>query len=237
MMVLDTDPIAVAGLVVAIIAVAVAIPAAIAAVRALEYAKAAPTADDLARVEGNTRRTSEHLEGVKEEVAWTKQHTASTSQHLEEMKSNIARIDKLQHRQRDIEELQLRARQVHIRVLGNQTGNAAYRLDFTLKDSSISLIRVELFNEHDNLFGSCNCVATDNPRGLNYFTLIPLRNMTDWFGGGVAVEMYHRRRLKLRVWMMMDDEEVHRDMAVVVTDIMTIGDNPNVRGYVVEGSV
>ena len=37
--------------------------------------------------------------------------------------------------------------------------------------------------------------------------------------------------------MMMDDEEVHRDMAVVVTDIMTIGDNPNVRGYVVEGSV
>jgi|ERR1035438_4304938 hypothetical protein len=236
MLLLETDSIAVAALIVAVIGVLIAVPAAWGAVRAIKYAKAAPTADDLARVEGNTRRTSEHLEGVKEEVALTKQHTASTSQHLEEMKSNIARIDKLQHRQRDIQELHQRARQVHIRVLGNQTGNTAYRLEFTLKDPT-SILRVELFNEQDNLFGSCNCAETDNPRGLNYFTLIPLRNTTDWFNGGVPVEMYNRRRLKLRVWIMMDDEEVYRDMAVIITDIMTIGSNPNIRGYMVEGSV
>lgn len=62
MLLLETDPIAVAGLVVAVIGVIVGVVAAVAAIYAAVYAKAAPTKEDLARVEQNTAESTRHLQ-------------------------------------------------------------------------------------------------------------------------------------------------------------------------------
>lgn len=215
----DADPIAVWSLLVAIVAVLVAIPAAIAAALALKYAKAAPTANDLARVEGNT---------------------AATSEHLEEVKANVARVVSRLKQQREIQELRLRASRVSITARGNQAGNAPYKVNLSLKDPSASLTHVELFNENGNAFGSFPCSKADNPSGLEYVAVIPITNMGEWFRGGTPVQALTRMRLKLTVWMSIDDDvEVSRDMAVIVIDTMLRSNlaNPREQGYILEGSV
>ena len=239
MLLLDTDPIALWGLIVAIIGVLIAIPAAWGAVRAITYAKAAPTAKDLERVEGNTLRTSEHLEGVKVDLARVEGNTAATSRHLDEVKAHVARVDSRLKQQRNVHELSLRASRVSISARGNEAGNGPYKLYLSLQDSSASLTHVELLNEKGNAFGSFPCSKTDNPRGLDYVAVIPLTNMSDWFRGGTPVQTMNRMRLKLTVWMRIEDEEVSRDMAVTVMDTMLTANltNARVQGYQLEGSV
>src|SRR5690242_5850820 len=93
MLLLFYDPIAVWGLVVAIIGVVVGVVAAVAAIYAAYYAKKAPTADDLARVEQNTS-------------------------HLEEVRTGIASLEARSKRQEDADALAARARLVSVTVSG-----------------------------------------------------------------------------------------------------------------------
>lgn len=71
MLLYEADPIAVWSLIVAIIGAVIALVAAVAAISAAVYAKAAPTKEDLKRVEEHAAATSDHLNSQRkrEELA------------------------------------------------------------------------------------------------------------------------------------------------------------------------
>lgn len=204
------DPIAVSGLVVAIIGVAVGIVAAVAAIYAAMYAKAAPTKEDLARVEANT-------------------------EHLEEVRAGIASMNARLKKQEDVEQLQKRANRVSMAAMGNQSGTVPFDLMLSLrepKEPNLSLTHVELHNEQGNSFGSFPC-ATNGNQTL-YRAAIPMDTMGSWFHAGTPDQLVQRRRLKLKVCMSMNGAEVSRDMAVVLIQMQQ---GAGYWGYTLNGSV
>ena len=191
---IEVDPIALWGLIVGIVSAVIALVAAVAGILAAKYAKAAPTTEDLARVEGNTA-------------------------HLEEVRASIASVDSRLRKQEDAERLKRRANRVSIDARGYQSGTAPLDLQLFVKppqESDFSVTDLELCNEHGNLFGSFPCSRMGNPDGLNFCAAIPMENMGEWFRGGTPDPRLNGRRLKLRVWMSMGGGEVFRDMGVIV---------------------
>lgn len=139
--VLIYDPIAVWGLVVAIIGVVVGIVAAMAAIYAAYYSKKAPTADDLAKVEQNTA-------------------------HLEEVRTTISSVDSRLKKQEDAAAIRIRANRVSIVASGNMAGTVPFPLQLFVrgpKPSNLSLTHVELCNEHGTSFGSFFLCAYRRP--------------------------------------------------------------------------
>jgi hypothetical protein len=174
------------------------------------FAKAAPTKEDLARVEQNTAQ-------------------------IEDVRATIASVDSRLKKQEDTEALRIRASRVSITVMGNQAGNAPYPLELFIKqteEKNVSLTHLELYNEHGNAFGSFPCTHTGHPDGLHFQANIPLATMADWYRSGTPVQTVNRMRLKLKVWMTMNGIEVPRDMAVTVME--TTG---GMTGYMLNGSV
>jgi len=207
----DADPIAVWGLIVGIISALIALVAAIAAIYAAVYAKAAPTKDDLARVEENTA-------------------------HLEDVRERIGSVDSRLKKQEEAEQLRLRAKRISITARGNTTGNAPFELQLSIagvNDANFSATHVELYNERDNSFGSFPCSRTDNPNVLDFNAAIPMQAMGTWFHSGTPDQTLHRMRLKLRVSLSAGDFEVSRDMAVIVIS-NAMGPYP---GFILDGSV
>ena len=205
------DPIALWTLVVTIIGVVVGIVAAIAALVAAVYAKRAPTAGDLARVEQNTA-------------------------HLEDVRTTIGRMEGRSKKQEEAESIRIRAYRVPIAASGNMSGTSPFPLRLSIRESrepKVSITHVELYNEHGNQFGSLPC-SPSGESGLIFEAQIPMETMGEWHAGGTPVLVLNRVRLKLRVWMLIDGIDVYRDMAVVVTQTIS---GANMGGYHLQGRV
>lgn len=177
---MDYDPMAEWGLAVASISALIALVAAIAAVYAAIYAKAAPTKEDLARVE---------------------KHTAESSHHLKQQS----------HR----EELAGKAQAVPIVISGENQPTEALNLLLTVHEKHVplTLTRVGLYNENGSLFGKVECIRT--PEAHQYEAKIPSDMFLDWFRGRHSLSP-EAGRLRLRVYMNIDDHEAYREVPVQV---------------------
>lgn len=186
------------------------VAACIAAIAAIYYGRKSLTKKDLAQVEQNT-------------------------EHLEEVRTSIASVDTRLKKQEDIDQLQIQANRVSITAMGNQSGNVPFEMQLFVKDSkepNLILAHVELYNERGNSFGSFPCSRMGNPNGLNFHVNIPMTTMGDWFRAGTPVQTGNRMRLKLRVWMSINGNEVSREMAVTVMETTS-----GMAGYMLNGSV
>lgn len=158
------DPVAVWGLVVAIIGVIVGTVAAVAAIYAAVYAKAAPTREDLARVEQNTGTTTGHLENV----------------HSEIMRLN-ERMDKEPER----EALRSLAMRVMPRIVGAIEREAPTAI-FTLStdDANVTFTRVYLVSENRSLVDSVQCEMKSYPTMQQAIVKVDGAKFKEWLAAG-----------------------------------------------------
>jgi hypothetical protein len=211
MLLFEADPIAVGGLVVGIVAAVAAIVGAIAAIYAAVYAKAAPTKDDLARVETNTA-------------------------HLEEVRSKLERMDSRFNSQQELEILKAKAQRIHISVEGsNDASSAPLAVTLTLKEPSVVLTRVELYNEVGNSFGGADCVPNDEVR---YIATLDSQTFRTWMNGG-TMQSVSKVRCILRVHMLFDEKEpeVFREMSINLSNVMKQTMNGMISCSHIEGNV
>lgn len=211
MLLLDTDPVALWSLIVAIISGFIALVAAVAAIYAAAYAKEAPTKKDLAEVAENTS-------------------------HLEEMKANISRMDDRLHKQHEHDAIVSQAQRVSITVQGMGDGGAPLPLDLLIRDHDVVLLRLEFYNEVGVLLGSADCVQI---QPLAYKTVVDGSLVERWFGAGRS-DGFGRRLLGIRAYMSLRGQEVYRHFPVYMTQgSRNVNNLPGVIAsvYIVDGNV
>jgi hypothetical protein len=212
------DQIAFWTFVVSIVAALAAIVAIFVGLRAIYYAKQAPTTEDLRRVEKNTAETSRHLEG---------------------MHGKIASMDTRLDQQAEHDTLVSRANRVSTLIEGEDLVGNCLSIRLTLKDPKVTLIRLDLLNERGIVFGSPDCEATAY---LQFTATIDPATILKWFDGGtITVAGWSARsQLGLRVHMLVSGNNVHRQVAVILYRAnQSDPANPLVRHQVwrIEGSV
>jgi hypothetical protein len=175
--------------IIAIIGVVIAVVAAVAAIYAAVYAKAAPTRDDLARVEENTA-------------------------HLEEVKASIVSLNDRMLRQQKHDALISRANHVPVTVSGGSPIRRPLRLFLQTADQSVFFSRVELFNEHLNKFGFGECKRNDPGEG--FVTILDGDVVENWKNRSTRTEAWTTTRGVLRLYMRFEgsEEEIYREIAV-----------------------
>ena len=235
--IVDADPIAVWGLVVAIIGIFVGLVAAIAAIYAAVYAKAAPTKGDLARVEQNTATTSvqlgnvhSHLAKMNQDLKRVEENTAETSGHLENVHTHLATMNKRMDTQHERDTLIARANRVSLRIRGSADQSKGILFSVTTQDPNVLLNRVDLYNESGNKFGSAECRTTENP--LQVLVSLEEQAFNNWLAAGSMINnSAFDRSLYLRVYMKFKGvaEEVYRPMTVISSTEIPFAANPVIR--------
>lgn len=109
--------------------------------------------------------------------------------HLEDVKASLTRIDK-----RDA--LDALAHRVAITVSGQGDIPQPLTISLTLTNPSVTVERIQLFNEHGNLFGSADCEKANE---LVYTATLDFPTVQSWFLGGTAVGTTDRMRLSVKV--------------------------------------
>jgi hypothetical protein len=143
---------------------------------------------------------------TKRDLARVEQNTADTSVHLE----NVHRSLKAQE-MRDA--LNARAQRVSMTASGSTHVNHPMEVTITLKEPDIAPTQIELYNEVGNLFGSSICNEIQDMCWTS--TIQPLQ-FQRWYGSGTVVDNINRKRVKLRVYMLIEEQEVYRDFAVQI---------------------
>ncbi len=215
MLLYEADPIAMWSLVAGVVAAVAAIVAAVAAIFAAVYAKAAPSKDDLKRVE---------------------EHAAATSTHLEKVHTNIARMDERLHKQYENNSLISQAERMSITVHGMGTAGESLPIDLVINDPDTALLRLELYDTVGTLFGSVECTRVE-PLAYNAVLDAPLA--LRWFNAGAA-DTSNKRLLSIRAYMSLPGQEVWRHFPVYMTEgIRQVEERPDERGtvYIVDGNV
>jgi len=175
---------------------------------ALYYAKKAPEKRDLERVEMNTADTAQRLEQMHTELA---ENTAKTNERLDGMENHLAQMGKLAREQSAREALNARAQRVSITAMTGMVP-VAYPMEITLTlmEADVVPTRVEPFSESGS-FGSFPCNAV---RQGCWSAKIQPRQVNRWYASGFPVDdITYRRRVKLRIYMLIEEQEVHRDFA------------------------
>jgi hypothetical protein len=193
------------------------------------FGKKSLTKRDLAGLEQNTAETSDHLQSVHT-------HLASVDTRIADINTGITSVDTSLKKQKEGDQLKIRANRVSIAARGYQSGNVPLDLQLSVKgpqEPEFAINHLELCNESDLPFGSFACAKTGSPQELNYSASIPMKTIGDWFRSGAAEELIRRRRLKIRIWMYMSEIEVPRDMAVIVIQ----SDGGGYPAFDVQGSV
>jgi hypothetical protein len=162
---------------------------------------------------GRKSLTGEDLEPLEE-------HTAATSRHLQ--------------RQREAEELNIRASMVSISVTGRDRNSDPFTIHLTIKDTTITLTRVELYNEAQNLFGGFPCERTSE---LEYAASVDSRTASNWFHAGTPFQSATQVRLRLRIFMLLAGTEVSRQMAITLNQIAIANPQGQELGWMITGSV
>jgi hypothetical protein len=187
------------------------IAAFVAAIGTIYFGKKSLTKKDLSRIEENT-------------------------EHLEEVRASISSVDSRLKKQEDAEQYQIRAGRVSVTARGNQAGNVPFELHLSLRkptEPNLALTQVELYSEIGTSFGSFPCSRSDNSNGLDFCASIPMNNMSGWFHGGTPDQTSNRRRLKLRVWMLINGFNVSRDLPVSIIEDL----GPGSPRYMLDGGV
>lgn len=166
-----------------------AIIAALAASKALSYAKDAPTKDDLARVE---------------------QNTAETAGHIEKVRSHIARVDERQAQQYDTELLRETARHISIHVKGAYGNAGPMTLYFAAEDPNVILLSAQLRNESGSIFGQAPDCILDTQK--HFKADYPFDDIRRWYDSATKIDMRGRRVLTIRAHLKFGQQYLERDI-------------------------
>jgi hypothetical protein len=226
---LADGPIVPWSLIVAIIGVAISIVAAISALYAAVYARGTPTKEDLDRVQTNTASTSEHLANLhshlavmKEEVNRVERIAAGISERLENVDSHFAAINRRLDTQQERDALMARVNGVSLTFKGDVEPGKDGQFTITIKDESIALKKVELYNGSENKFGSARCEDWNPP--LQVLIRLDGATFMKWYEAGSLTSGNPNldRILHLRVYMKLKGvvEEVYRSMTVTTKIVM-----------------
>jgi hypothetical protein len=184
---------------IAMFSLGVGIVAMIAAGLAAYFACKSPTAADLKRVEDNIGEANTHLENVH---------------------SKISSMDKIIQADHKKDQLIARAQRVSVSVEGNGGISLPLEVVITLKESDNQLTRVGLCNNNDIELDSVKATKRSE---LTYAVSIDRQLSMNWYGFGNLGSMHNRVRLQMRIYMLFEDIEVWRSIAVE----MISTSNPN----------
>ena len=205
----DPNQMALWALIIGVVALLVSGIGTIAAIAAAKFAHDSPTKDDLKRVEENTA-------------------------HLLHMKDRIINIDTRSELQAAKDKRGVEAGRLSVSVRANGLQSEPLAITLETKDTSIPLTRIELLNADFNLFGSAPC---DRVKECQYVAPVSTKAMSNWFHGGNPTQNFNRMRLQLRIWMMIEDDEVYRYLPVVLTSGTTGTPQGNQAAWIIEGDI
>jgi hypothetical protein len=214
---IEVDPMAFWGLIVAIISAVIALVAAVAAIYAAVYAKAAPTRDDLIRVEQNTAATSkrlatvhDHLAAMTQDLKRVEGHTAEASGHLENVHSEISRLNQRMDKEPGREALRSLATRVRARILGSIEREAPTAI-FTVgtEAGDVKFTRVDLVSKNRSLVQVVPCEMKSYPNmqqatvemdGATFKRwLMPGRKRAIWIGRPISRCTWQSKAMRERL--------------------------------------
>ena len=152
---------------------------AVAAAAAAYYAKSSPTKKDLERVELNTAESAKHMDAVRTHIA---------EQNRREL-------------------LSAQAQHLSISVSAQNRTTELLEVLFTLKDSTVTLLRVDLINNVDTLSGTVDCIHTGP---LTFTANVGSDAVRSWFNSADRMEPANYKMLLIRVFFKIDEQEAHR---------------------------
>lgn len=156
----------------------------VAAIIAVYYAKAAPSKEDLGRVEEKLTLVTESIEAVRT-------HTAASEAHLAEQNRRDA--------------LSLHVGQVSVSVNADGQLGESLMFRFQLNNLEAKLEAFNLINEDDMNFGSFTCTATK----LSYFEAEVAHDIINhWFTG--CGDNSVRQRVKLHLFLRLSDQQAQK---------------------------
>lgn len=228
-MLLADSPIVVAGLVIAIVGIVIAMVAAVAAISAARYAKAAPTKEDLDKVQEKTTATSElvsnvhaHLAAINEELKRVETCLSQTSERLETLHGHLEATNRRLDTEQVRDALLARVNKIPLRFMGEVEPGRDGQFTITTKDENVVLNRVDLYNESENKFGSAPCEVWKPP--LQVLIRVDGATFMKWYEAGSFINGNHNqdRKLFFRVHMKLKDsgEEISRPMSVTAKTLM-----------------
>ncbi len=143
--------------------------------------------------------TAEDLKRLEEEV--------------EKVRLHVASVDDRQHEQHSTE--LLHSKRVSIEVSGEAQVLAALTAYFTLKDPEVKLTHIEMYDAADSFYGR---VDTTQAGPLLFTAVIDGTVAHHWYSEGEPViTNTSRRRVKLRVYMQLDNQETSRDVTAYLS--------------------
>jgi hypothetical protein len=148
---------------------------------------------------------------TKRDLAQVEKHTA----HLGGVREGIISLDARIKRQEESDALANKAKWVQISVSGEADADVDFPIRISGKDPNIPFRRVELFSESGNVFGSVVCTNTSNV--FEYLATVPLGIFRNWRNAGTIVNMNTTRQV-LRVWLLIEGHERHREVPVILTN-------------------
>lgn len=136
--------------------------------------------------------------------------------HLGGVRATIASLDERAKRREDTDELAGQAKWVSISARGVCDTGKPLPIRLTGKDSSVRFVRVELYSEIGNVFGSAECRDTEEP--FQQIVEIPYLTLVRWKVAGTRIDQFETRHV-LRIWMRYaaHNQYVYRDMPVSLT--------------------
>jgi hypothetical protein len=212
---LDTDTMAFTSLLVSIVGAVAAIFAAFYANIAAFYAKKAATKRDLTRVEQNTQY-AEHFRNkilsIDTPIQPQEKQEASEAQSQREP-SQAQAEQKISPAQQEASMAQ--PQRVSISVEGEAMGEVPLELFLTLQDPLVRVSRVETLSEAGKALSSSPCKATDN--ALVFKSILAPKKVRQWWDAGESTSEGEGRSV-LRVYLLLDESEVYRDMPVSIVE-------------------
>jgi hypothetical protein len=153
--------------------------------------------------------------------------------HLEEVRERITNIDARSKGQMERDQLISKANRVSVSVSGDGPSAEPLVVHLTLKDASVTIKHIELINDANSFFGSAPCNRVGE---LEFTASIEPKTVLSWFNGGVRIQHITRVRVNLRVFMLMETQEVFRSMVAVLSNeiITPTGFRP---GWLILGDV
>ena len=205
----DPNEMAFWALIIGVVALLVSGIGTVAAIAAAKFAHDSPTKTDLKKVEENTA-------------------------HLLHMKDRIINIDTRSEQQAAKDKRIVEAGRLSVSVRANGMQSDPLAITLETKDSSIPLTRIELLNAGYNLFGDAPC---DRVKERHYVAPVSAKAVSNWFQGGNPIQNFNCMRLQLRIWMMIEGDEVYRYLPVALTSGMKGTPQGNQAVWILEGDI
>lgn len=158
---------------------------------------------------------------TKDDLAKVEKNTAESTAHL--------------RRQTEQDVLRAKVERVPLSVWGQDPQNQNLLVKIKCGDTDAFPTRIDLRNEHGTLFGTCAVVrGPDN----EYWTEIDADALVRWRDGGTRVVVGPGySRLVLRIYLVIEGQEGHRDIAASLTQMQMERDGHRFMTYLLEGAI